>query len=453
MPAMRDTPWPILVLAAAVRAAACMQPAIPARDGTWYLWLGQQVAAGRGEELFTNVFHPLYPAAIGALLGAWPGLDVVAAGRIVAVVCSACAVVPLWSLTRRLFGVPAAHWAGAVFAIGAWFVRHPVECMSEGPFHLAALAWAAALFAGPPRVALAGFAGGLAFLLRPEGALLIVAGALLLLSRDGRRVAVRHAVAGALTMALLPVGALATGAGFVLLPKAAFVWADGVGGAAGVGEAVWHYLAHLVRLPGDAWEGLGYAVLPLLVLGLWQQWRGGARTPLLLALPLLAFCLVIPLLRSNHRFVSGLGVLLLPFAGAACVRLAVHGRAAAAIALVLVASEAKLWFGGGADRTAERDVGRWLGGELSPGQTLASDMPRLVFFAGLRPPPPRTIAAADLRAWAGESTCRFVALRQGRTPAFVGELAGLGYAEVELPPDLAVRVRQARIAVWRRGGR
>lgn len=441
--------WPWLGLAVAVRVGIGLQPAIPARDGANYLWLAQQVAAGRPGELFTNIFHPLYPLLVGGMLWLWPSLDPVVAGRIVAAACSALAVVPLWFATRALFGERAAGWAAAMFAIGNWFVRHPIECLSEGPFHLAVLGWAAAVFAPRPRAALGGALAGIAFLARPEGALCGLAGAIVLLRRGGVAIALRHVAAAVAVGALLPLGAWLTGAGLVLTPKAGFNWRIGVGGA---DDGVGFYLRELAKLPGDAWEGLGYLVLPLLLLGLWWARRRDARPPhaLWLALPLAAFVVVIPFVKSNHRFVSGLGALLLPFAGAAAARLAARPRRAWLLALLLVASEAKLWLAAPPDRSYERELGVWLGTQLASGEAVCSDVARLVWWAGTKPPPPRPLDADDLRTWATAPGCRFVALREGRTGGFVGELPALGYAPCDLPPAVAATAERGKIAIWQR---
>ena len=433
----------LLALAAAMRLVGCTLHTMPGRDGVAYLWMAERWAAGDFGELFAHVFHPLYPFAVGVVLMLVPGLDAVAAGQLVAAGCSALAVVPLWYATARLFGQAAATWAAVMLAIGSWFVRHPAECMSEGPFQLLAASWAALLLGGTARPFGAGLVAGAAFLVRPEGGALALAGMLLLAARDSKRCALAHGAAAAAIALLLPLGSLATGHGFVLTPKAAFNWEVGAGGAE---SGIAHYLYHLLRLPGDAWEGLGYVVFPLMVAGVvrWRP-RSLAAPELALLLPFVLQCAAIPLLRSNHRFVSGLGVLLLPFAGALFALLLQRVRWRWLLVLLLLASEAKLWwrrplpdFGLGqpADRTIERELGRWLGGSMAATETLTSDMPRVWYFAGRRPPPPRQITPEVLLRDAGEPACRFVALRRGRSDRALDELARAGFIALELPAEL-----------------
>lgn len=441
--------WLTAALGAAMRAIGCHIHAVPGRDGVAYLWMAEQWAHGHGDELFRQVFHPLYPLLVGLVLQAWPGLDTVAAGQLVAAGCSALAVIPLVLATGRQFGTAPATWAGIMLAIGAWFVRHPAECMSEGPFQLCVAAWMLSLV--QRRATIGGLCAGAAFLARPEGAALAMAGALYFVWqpgwRSGWRPAAAHALGAVLVALALPLGSLLAGEGFVLTPKAAFNWEAGVGG-----HGALFYLRELAKLPGDAWEGIGYLILPCAVFGVWRHRPRPGTLPFAWLLPFLMQCAVIPLLRSNLRFVSGFGVLLLPFAGAGFVALRerCRGRWRWLLVLLLVASEAKLWLGRPADRTIERELGRWLGAHMRERDTLASDMPRLWFFAGRKPPPPREIAEAELHEWAVGPDCVWVALRRGRNDAFLAELDGLGFAPQPLPDELRDRPGAGDVLLWRR---
>lgn len=426
--------WLLFALAVAMRVLGCVLRPIPSRDGVAYLWLAEQWRHGDLGALFDTVFHPLYPFVVGSLLHLVPALDATIAGQIVAAGSSAFAVPPLWLVTRRLFDERAATWACVMFAIGTWFVRHPAECLTEGPFHLTVLLWAALLVNQRPRALAAGLLAGAAFLLRPEGAALALAGMLLLGRTVGPRAAAAHALGAAAVGSLLPLGSLATGHGFVLTPKAAFNYEVGVGRA---DSPLAHYLHHLLHMPGDAWEGLGYVAFPLMLGGIVWRWRRRLDVrEVALLLPFALQCAVFPLLRSNLRFVSGFGVLLLPFAGLAFAQLLRRERLRWLLLLLLFAAEAKLWLGRPADRTIERGLGRWLSTHMAATDTLASDMPRLWYFAGRRPPPPREITADELIGWAREPSCRYVALRRGRNDDALPGLAAAGFVEIALPREL-----------------
>src|SRR5262245_29300257 len=162
-----------------------MRTAVPGRDGAAYLWMAERAAAGDFGALFQTVFHPLYPALVGALLKIAPALDPVAAGQVVACGLGALAVLPLWAVARALSGDRAAFWCGFAYATGAWFARTPAECMSEGPFYLGAAVWAHALLGRRPM--LAGAAAAFAYLARPEGIALTAIGSGWLLLRGERR--------------------------------------------------------------------------------------------------------------------------------------------------------------------------------------------------------------------------------------------------------------------------
>ncbi|GAB4136427.1 MAG: hypothetical protein Fur0037_00950 [Planctomycetota bacterium] len=453
---MKRAPWILFLLAAAARWIICARTPVPGRDGVSYLWMAQEWARGNHAALFETVFHPLYPLSTGLLLTAWPGLDIVAAGQIVSAGTAAVAAIPLWYAGRAVFGEPAASLGVVFYALGTWFVRHPAECLSEGPFYLWTALWAAALFRSRARPALAGAAAGLAFLTRPEGISLAGAGFLFLIGRGKRRSAAIHAGAAVLGSAVLPLCETLFGPGFTLTPKASFNWRAGAGGSP---HPLLFYLGQWLRLPGDALEGLGYAVFPLMLLGVWRAKPGRISDPrLALALPFAVQCLVAPLLKSHHRFVSGPGLLLLPFAGEALHSLlGRHVRLSAprvlACLLLLAGSEARLWLDPRTDRRIERDLGRLLGRELRYGETLASDMPRLVFFAGRKPPPPRPIGPAEILMEALDPNCRFVVLRKGRTPLDSEDLAILGLEPREVPALLSSLPGASEIRIHQRPDR
>ncbi|MCA8976275.1 MAG: glycosyltransferase family 39 protein, partial [Planctomycetes bacterium] len=391
-PGMRRAPWLLLVLAAAMRSFGCAVTPVPGRDGTAYLWMAEQWSDGDWHGLFATVFHPLYPVLVGAVSWCAPDLDIVLRGQIASALPATIAILPLWCVAARLFDERAAFWTCLAYAIGNWFVRHPADCMSEGPFYLLAIGWACLLLADRRRPALAGLTGGLAFLARPEGAVLIAIGAGHLLGNGARRAALSHFGVGVAVMALQPLGAFAAGRELLLTPKAGFNWSVGAGGA---DDPFVYYAEQWLRLPGDAWEGIGYLAFPLAIAGAIRfRPRRLADPRWCLLLPLAAQCAIVPLLKSHHRFVSGFAILLLPFAGAAIASTTSwlrgrHRAWPAIVLLLLIGSEAKLLVDWPADRTIERDLGRWLRTERSPPQIVASDMPRLVFFAGLPPPPPR----------------------------------------------------------------
>jgi hypothetical protein len=242
---------------------------------------------------------------------------------------------------------------------------------------------------------------------------LAVIGSAWLFARRERRDAALALAAALLLGALLPLGYAAFGGGWTLTPKAAFNYEVGVGGSP---APALRYLKEAAGLPTAALEDLGWLWFPLMVAGA-VRFRprrfGDGAVPLLL--PFLAQCTVVPLLQSHHRFLSGFGALLCAFGGAAAPLLldAARQRHRAGPLLVitmLVASEARIVGARNQDRAIERELGRALRAQLRPGEVVVSDMPRLDYFAGQKPPPPRPILAADVLARAADPACRYVVL-------------------------------------------
>jgi hypothetical protein len=439
-------PWLLLLLAAALRALVCVRTDVPGRDGVSYLWMAENAANGSFGALFATVFHPLYPALVAVPCAL--GIEVEFAGKLVAAGLGALAVVPLWFVARAIAGERTALWCGIGFASSAWFNRHPAECMSEGPFHLAAALWAACSTGARPRPALAGVAAAAAYLLRPEGLALVLLGPLWSWLRGERRAAGMQLATAVPVAALLPLGFAHYAGQATLTPKAAFNYEVGIGATP---SPIAHYAGEALQLPFAALEEIGWLWFPLALLGIWRARPFALRSPhTLLLMPFLLQCLVVPMLQAHWRFLSGFGALLFVFAGLALPplldALRVRGRWLPTAALLLLfASEARVVQARNVDRLQERALGAWLRQQLRAGERIASDMPRLDWFAGQQPPPPRVIRPADLLAQASDPQCRFVALVERRdadgtirrrTEFADGELLGLGFTRVAGAPGM-----------------
>jgi hypothetical protein len=440
-------------LAALVRALVALRTAVPERDAAHYLWMADGLVAGAPERLWQSVFHPVFPALIGGLRRICPDLDPVVAGQVLACSASAVAVWPLWILSARLFGARAADAAALCFALGTWFARHPADVLSEGLFHLLVTGAVCLLVVGGRSAAwlagLAGVATALAYGTRPEGAGLgLIACVWLLCCGQWQRAAAF--AAGCATALAFPVGWAVWGPGVTLTPKAGFVWADGMG--ADHSGGITHYLRHLLGLPGALFEALGYLVAPAALFGAVRALRGPRpQAAWLLIAPFALQLLAIPVLRSNPRFLSGYGVLLLPFAGlawrVAAPALRARHLAVPAIVLTFAADLGRLPQARRGERIVERELGALLGSRLGAGETIVSDMPRLDGFAGVEPGPPRAVTAAELVERAAAPGVRFVAWVDGRTALRIAQLRPLGFAPLGLPADLAAAAAARRIVV------
>jgi hypothetical protein len=103
------------------------------------------------------------------------------------------------------------------------------------------------------------------------------------------------------------------------------------------------------------------------------------------------------------------------------------------------------------DRAAERDVARWLATQLRPDEEVVSDLARVVWYAGRRPPPPRRFTTDVLLAQASQPASRFVVVGN-RREGFDGLARGLavGYAPLSLPDELRHLADARGIAVFAR---
>lgn len=431
--------------------------------------MGEQVANGRFEASFATVFPPFYPWCIAATLTIAPGLDTVRAGQIASILPAAMATLPLWWISIRISDRLGAHLACLCYALGAWFCRHPADCMSEGPFYLL-VATVTCILLSTPGFAMATFAGflvGLAYGTRPEGAALAIVGAPWLWLRS-RACATAFAAASALTSLLFPVGYAVFGDGFTLTPKAQFNWQVGAGDDANGG--ITHYLLHLVRMPGHVFESIGYVATALAIIGMFARGREALRGPS--SLPVSLFCiqaLVAPILRSTIRFYSGYGMLLLAFVADGARLLShrlriVDRRAMALLGLVALAPDlVRIGTPQREEKAVLRELGIYLRPRMQPEDDLAtaelrpsenvhrpSTMCRVEFFAGKQPGPPRTLTIEETRSMFESPGARFAVLG-GKVPGLTREdVIAMGFVEHRLPPGMADRAANRQIQVFER---
>lgn len=431
------SPWILLGLAAAVRAVVAVRTAIPGRDSAGYLWLADQVRERGIGAAFETAFHPLYPLLVALVPG-----ETVTSGKLVAGGLGALAILPLFALGERLFGRVAAAAACFLYAVGIWFARHPADCLSEGPFYLW-VALAVWLLSRPrPAGWAVGVVAGLAFATRPEGASLVLLGVPWLWLRGERSAALAAGAAFGAVAGLCSLGYWAAGMGFVLTPKLAFNYEVGIGAAEG--SAIGHYLGHLVQVPGELCEALGYFAAPLALWGIWRArpWRDRDIGALILALFLLQVA-VIPFLRSHFRFLSGYGFLLLVFAGRAWIdvrpRMARFTKPVQImlVCVVVAGDLVRIPQERRGDRRVFVPLGRWLEPRLGPRSRLVTEMiPRLEYFAGVKPAPNRPLTRQEVLEACRPSDVGYAVFIRGRTGITLADLERLDFVPARLPADI-----------------
>jgi len=455
----------LVLVALAARWWVAARTWVPDWDGVHYLWLAQRAADGDAPALFQSVFPPGYPAVVAAVLRCFPGLDPQAAAQWVGAIAGAATLAPLWYLGRACGGRAAALGGCVLFALGIWFVRHPADCLSEAVFFPLVAGWALAVWWSARErclggAGLAGLLAGCAFATRPEGGVLLVVGSCWLVQQRRLLEAVAFAAVGGAVVGLSMWGWATWGPGWVLSPKAGFVFDEGVGS-----HGVAHYGAEWLRLPGALLEALGVALL-LGGYGVWAAARARSRRSAgegrpdlrwLLLAPLVIQCFVAPALKSHFRFFTGFGVLLLPFAGIGLSRLAawIRLRAPAAVAwvaigLCLAPDLVRLPQERRADRIVERELGALLADRGVRGGELFTDMPRVAYYAGLEPPPPRRLRAGEVETAVADPRVRWIAVVRGRTAVDATALDLRGFEPFAVPAGLRDLLEARSAEIWHR---
>ncbi len=420
-----------------------MQTVVPGHDGAFYLWAAERSASGDPLAVFSILFQPLFSLLVGVVVAL--GVGGVLAGQIVSCGLGALAVLPLFAMSQSLVSRRAAHLACALYAFGLWFCRHPAACLSEGPFYLFVLTTACWMVQGQPLRA--GLMAACAYATRPEGLLL-----LLLSMLRGKSGALRFML-GLLALAwLVPLGFWLAGHGFVLTSKSEFVWQEGIGGVAraeGVLAAGVQYLENVGRNIGVSFEAVGYLVLPLAVLGLCTNRRHELR---LFCIIFVVQLLLVSMLRSHVRFLSGYSVLLLPLAAAGLERLwpSRSWLGIAALLLVLAPDLARLPRAVNQQRAVLLPLAQWLRPQLQGESALATDMVRLEYFCGQRPWLPRRIGAAEFLQRCGDPGRRIVVFSSRRGQLQPADLEALGFKQVQPPASLKAGLQRRGMLIYRR---
>jgi len=167
----------IAALAFAVRAVLASLTAVVATDSPSFLLFAEEMGRGRWDAGLEHGIHPAYPVAI-AMAGSVLGLE--RGAYAVSALFGALAVVPFFAMVRDMTDRRVAVVASLVFACLPYFVMEHADVMSEGLFHFffvtaVALGWFAATRGWVAGYVLAGMAGALAYMTRPEGVYVPVA--------------------------------------------------------------------------------------------------------------------------------------------------------------------------------------------------------------------------------------------------------------------------------------
>ncbi|MFH0963245.1 MAG: glycosyltransferase family 39 protein [Planctomycetota bacterium] len=170
----------LVALAIATRIVLFERVVVVAKDAVGFLEMARAFAAGRVGVFLAHAQHPFYPFLVVVAHLAVPGWIV--AGQVVSLTMSVAALVPLYLLVRRIFGVRTALAAGLLFVFLPRFARPSADVLTEPTYVFLCLAALAAGFRAAAdgdaaAAALLGLFSGLAYLTRPEGGVVFIIGA------------------------------------------------------------------------------------------------------------------------------------------------------------------------------------------------------------------------------------------------------------------------------------
>ncbi len=403
---------------------------VPAEDGVSYLWMAQRFAAGDWAAALAEVFPPGFPllCAGGVAIGVDAWTVAVACGVLAAGLC----LLPLVAIAEHVrpgAGLPAA----VLWTSSSLLARNAAEVYSEPPFLLAmALGCCCGLRAQWWRL---GMWSGVAFWIRPEGALLAVA---FVFAR--RRAALMSLVPVVGAVLALAATRWACGHGFDPLPIHEFhAQRDDLAERG-------HVWTNLLQIPAAWFEAFGPAgLLPLFAM----RRRGTGPLVWQVVLQIAVVCMFV----VRRRFFLSAAVPALALAGAA-VAVLPRGLRHLTLAALAAFGLASAWNGTiEPDRLAERRVGEFLAARLQPGDELTGDLTRVLWFAGRRPLPPRHFAVAELLAMASPPAVRFVVLSErSRREQYAELVKGLAdrFERLVLPRELDELARARGVAVFAR---
>lgn len=181
------------VLLLLIRLVAWFNTAIISRDSVIYIELARDWASGQYLKALAHPYHPLYSFLI-AVASKGFGFSYEPAAVGISIVASALTLPALFTIFRRVKDEKVLFLGLTFFCISPYLVRYAADVLTE-PFYLLFVAWAAAFWVeaglqgGKNAVFcfLSGIFTGLAYLTRPEGLVVAIAGVLWFLTSSAKK--------------------------------------------------------------------------------------------------------------------------------------------------------------------------------------------------------------------------------------------------------------------------
>ena len=167
-------PFALFWVGLALRLWMVHQTTVICRDGLHYIEFAKQVNAGRGMELSEWALFNPYPVMIA--LVARLGVSYAVAGQLIAAICGALAIIPLYLWCRQAFNRHVADLAAFLYALHPQLIRMSADVLREGMYWFLGLWAVACLWSAKERdswwrYAAGGLLASLCALTRIEGCL------------------------------------------------------------------------------------------------------------------------------------------------------------------------------------------------------------------------------------------------------------------------------------------
>ncbi len=407
-----------------IRLFVSFRTLLPSVDGVIFLHMASSFARGHWKEGLSRVFHPLYPLSFAPLL--WLGMDPFDAARLVSSLFGALFTLVVFVTLKRMgFSKWVCVFGAAMTVTPVFPVRYVGDAYSEPLFMFLAgisLCYATRAAGNGTRdnrksAFIAGLFSGLAFATRPEGGALVLGLAFFMPSK-------------AVFLAAAAIPALPYLLSRILLfssllpsPKISFMLYTGPFGEPSLLSGALLFLRHLAMILLLGFETFGPLMWVLVLVGTFavvvRGNQAGFRVYRIFLAVLAIACVGMACFQVKRRFLADWAII---FAVLSAYPLEMALRKPgllrlSVIAALLVAAGidiVRLYPIRREDKVPEKVVGSWIKGKLEESMEVLTDFPRIAYYAGKSPPPPRVPTAKEFEERCRAENVVLVILGRGR---------------------------------------
>ena len=407
-----------------IRLFVSFRTLLPSVDGVIYLHMASSFARGHWKEALARVFHPLYPLSFSPLL--WLGMEPFDAARLVSSLFGALFTLVVFVTLKRMgFSKWVCVFGAAMTVTPVFPVKYVGDGYSEPLFMFLAgisLCYATRAAGNGTRdnrksVFISGLFSGLAFATRPEGGALVLG---LVFFMPTKAVFLAAAAIPALpyflSRVLLSSSSLPS-------PLISFMLYFGPFGEPSLLSGAIRFLLHLSRifiLGFETFEPLKWILVLVgtFVLAVRRKRTGPGVYRIFLAVLGLA-CVGMACFEVKRRYLADWAII---FAVLSAYPLEMALRKPGVLRFSIIAAFlvtagidiVRLYPIRREDKVPEKVVGSWIKGKLEESMELLTDFPRIAYYAGKPPPPPRVPTAKEFEERCRAENVVLVILGRGR---------------------------------------